>query len=214
MSSIPTLTGNEVEFLAEEEVITVVPNFRMDVLTFVNHDYGPFRPNFPIELPLWLAIQLRTAGKCTVVAPAWMDIQFLNSRYQEEQSDEKYFKSMPAHYGEVTNLILNNCGSDIASAAQIRTLVKDIADLRQGKIRQGLKQIQAETNVLKLNKISLGELNEVRQLCLQALLDFNTLSGESNRQDGSQTQASQSSASQPSQTTTAAAPLRTLRTLR
>ena len=47
----------------------------------------------------------------------------------------------------------------------------------EGKIRAGLKQIHAETQVIKLNNICLGELNQIRPLCIEALDEFRALAG-------------------------------------
>ena len=57
------------EFLAEEELIRVIPNFQHDVLRFVTGNYGPFAPQTAVEVPLWLACLLRKRRMCTVVPP-------------------------------------------------------------------------------------------------------------------------------------------------
>ncbi|CAA2998717.1 DNA replication complex GINS PSF2 [Olea europaea subsp. europaea] len=41
------------EFLAEDEMIEIVPNMRMDPLNFVSGDFGPFRPQIAMQVPLW-----------------------------------------------------------------------------------------------------------------------------------------------------------------
>jgi GINS complex subunit 2 len=93
-------------------------------------------------------------------------------------------------------LILHHAAGDVPGADKVRTLVKDIADLREGKIRAGLKQIHAETQVIKLNNISLAELNQIRPLCIQALDDFRALSTDAS---AAPRQSSSSSSSSPSQ---------------
>ena len=35
-------------------------------------DYGPFQPNIPVQVPLWLALLLKKRNKCRVQAPEWM----------------------------------------------------------------------------------------------------------------------------------------------
>ncbi|KAL6526808.1 hypothetical protein OROGR_015898 [Orobanche gracilis] len=64
----------EMEFLAEDEMIEIVPNLRMDPLNFISGDFGPFRPQIATEVPLWLAVALKRRGKCTVRAPDWMAV--------------------------------------------------------------------------------------------------------------------------------------------
>lgn len=37
-------------------------------------DLGPFNPGLPVEVPLWLAINLKQRQKCRLVPPEWMDV--------------------------------------------------------------------------------------------------------------------------------------------
>ncbi|KAJ4844142.1 hypothetical protein Tsubulata_020592 [Turnera subulata] len=56
----------QVEFMAEDETVGIVPNLHMEALNFISGDYGPFYPQIITEVPLWLAVALRKRGKCTV----------------------------------------------------------------------------------------------------------------------------------------------------
>jgi len=42
-------------------------------------EYGPFRPNMPVEVPIWLALQLHKRGKCRIMPPSWLSISRLQS---------------------------------------------------------------------------------------------------------------------------------------
>lgn len=37
-------------------------------------DLGPFNPGLPVQVPLWLAINLKQRQKCRLLAPEWMDV--------------------------------------------------------------------------------------------------------------------------------------------
>lgn len=37
-------------------------------------DLGPFNPGLPVEVPLWLAINLKQRQKCRLLPPEWMDV--------------------------------------------------------------------------------------------------------------------------------------------
>ncbi|RZC44648.1 hypothetical protein C5167_037586 [Papaver somniferum] len=54
----------EVEFLAEDELVEIIPNMTMDSLNFICGDFGPFFPHIPTEVPIWLAMALKKRGKC------------------------------------------------------------------------------------------------------------------------------------------------------
>ena len=69
-----TFTPNEVEFLAEDQLVTILPSFKADKVTLIEGEFGPFRPATPVEVPLWMAIQLKKFHKCQIKAPDWMDL--------------------------------------------------------------------------------------------------------------------------------------------
>lgn len=37
-------------------------------------DFGPFFPQIPAKVPLWLAVALKKRGKCAIRRPEWMSI--------------------------------------------------------------------------------------------------------------------------------------------
>ncbi|TEA28644.1 hypothetical protein DBR06_SOUSAS1470910001, partial [Sousa chinensis] len=37
-------------------------------------DLGPFNPGLPVQVPLWLAINLKQRQKCRLLPPEWMDV--------------------------------------------------------------------------------------------------------------------------------------------
>lgn len=40
-------------------------------------DLGPFNPGLPVEVPVWLALNLKQRQKCRIVPPEWMDVRKL-----------------------------------------------------------------------------------------------------------------------------------------
>lgn len=42
-------------------MVTIIPNFTMGRMSLICGDVGPFQPNFPVEVPLWMALALRQA---------------------------------------------------------------------------------------------------------------------------------------------------------
>ena len=37
-------------------------------------EVGPFQPQVPVEVPLWLAVNLKQRQKCRIITPDWMDV--------------------------------------------------------------------------------------------------------------------------------------------
>lgn len=164
---------SEVEFLAEKCPVTIVPNFTHDRLFLISGDVGPFTPSIPLQVPLWLAINLRQRQKCRLVAPDWMDVQQLEAKKLEE-SESKFFTKMPSeHYMELAHLILSNSADDIPNTDEIRTLVKDIWDLRIAKLRSSIDAFVKSNEIhATLDHLTVMEINTVRSflsLCLDNL---------------------------------------------
>jgi GINS complex subunit 2 len=40
----------------------------------VQGDFGPFFPQIPTKVPLWLAVALKKRSKCTIRTPDWMTV--------------------------------------------------------------------------------------------------------------------------------------------
>uniref|UniRef100_A0A194ALK1 DNA replication complex GINS protein PSF2 n=1 Tax=Pinctada fucata TaxID=50426 RepID=A0A194ALK1_PINFU len=166
----------EVEFIAEKEHVTIVPNFALDMLYLIGGDVGPFNPGLPVKVPLWMAVNLKQGQKCRVIPPDWMDTEKLQEKKQEE-TDSRFFTPMPSqHYMEVTQLLLKCATDDIPHADEIRTLVKDIWDLRIAKLRSSIDTLlKSDATHAKLNHLTLMELNTVRPFLTKALDQMHVL---------------------------------------
>ncbi|CAI8016187.1 DNA replication complex GINS protein PSF2 [Geodia barretti] len=160
----------EVEFLAEKEQITIVPNFSENKLYLISGEFGPFNPSMQTRVPLWLAINLRQRQKCHIVPPDWLNVDYLTEKKSEEAA-ESFFTAMPSpNYMEVSSLVLNNAAEDVPKADEVRTLVKDIWDLRQAKLKKGVDQmISQQETFAKLDNLTLMEMNCIRPFLTAAL---------------------------------------------
>lgn len=91
-------------FLAEDELIEIVPNFTHDkVLNLINGDFGPFKPAIPTKVPIWMAINLHRQQKCKINLPEWI---LELDRLKEEQDNSESLIKMPSdHWRETLNLL-------------------------------------------------------------------------------------------------------------
>jgi len=161
---------SEVEFLAEEQQIEIIPNFEAGVFGFIGGDVGPFRPQRPIQVPVWLAVTLRSRQKCKINAPEWMSRETLTEKLEEER-ESKFFTKMPNHYQEVAAMILECAAADVRDSEQVRALLADIHDLRYSKMRKGLSDMK-DTEAVKLNHLSLMEISSIRPFFVQSMDAF------------------------------------------
>ncbi|XP_055811298.1 DNA replication complex GINS protein PSF2 [Solanum dulcamara] len=165
----------ELEFLAEDEMVEIVPNMRMEPLNLISGDFGPFRPQIAAQVPLWLAVALKKRGKCTIRPPEWMSVEKLTQVLEAERDAEK-FQLLPFHYVEISRLLFDHAHEDIPDIYMVRSLIEDIKDVRFHKIGTGLEIISKEvTYALRLKNLSAMEANIVRPFVTKALQTFHKL---------------------------------------
>ncbi|KAM7265093.1 hypothetical protein ACFE04_002776 [Oxalis oulophora] len=160
----------EIEFIAEDELIEIVPNMRMDPLNFLSGDFGPFLPQIPTNVPLWLAVALKKRGKCSIRPPQWMSIDNL-TRILEAERDSQKFQELPFHYIEISRLLFDNARDDITDMYMVRSLIEDIRDVRLHKVETNLEKFSGASAV-KMNHLSAMEVNLVRPFVGRALQAF------------------------------------------
>ncbi|KAK0726326.1 DNA replication complex GINS protein psf-2 [Apiosordaria backusii] len=66
------LTHSEVAFLAEMELVTVVPRQRLESIDLLSGKTPPLRPPHRTDLPLWLALLLKKQRRANIVPPPWL----------------------------------------------------------------------------------------------------------------------------------------------
>uniref|UniRef100_A0A8C4U7E5 DNA replication complex GINS protein PSF2 n=1 Tax=Falco tinnunculus TaxID=100819 RepID=A0A8C4U7E5_FALTI len=171
----------EVEFLAEKELVTIVPNFSLDRIHLIGGDLGPFNPGLPVEVPVWLAINLKQRQKCRLIPPEWMDVALAGSlirqtqekleEIRDQERKEDTFTPMPSpYYMELTKLLLNYASDNIPKADEIRTLVKDTWDTRVAKLRLSADSfVRQQEAHAKLDNLTLMEINTTGTFLTQAL---------------------------------------------
>uniref|UniRef100_E1BC42 DNA replication complex GINS protein PSF2 n=1 Tax=Bos taurus TaxID=9913 RepID=E1BC42_BOVIN len=106
----------EVEFLAEKELVTIIPNFSLDKIYLIGGDLGPFNPGLPVQVPLWLAVNLKQRQKCRLLPPEWMDVEKLEKIRDHERKEETFTPMPSPYYMELTKLLLNQEGPGLPSA--------------------------------------------------------------------------------------------------
>ncbi|KAF8499986.1 hypothetical protein JB92DRAFT_3084460 [Gautieria morchelliformis] len=161
-----SMTPAELELVAMEELVDIVPLFRSDRIRLISGTYGPFRPPTKTKVPLWLAANLKLKKKCRLVAPAWLSVEFLHERLSQETSAEG-FSSLPFRFAEISKVMLDVASDDLQNADKIRGLLKDLREARQAKSREGLRKLDHLT--LGLPHLCSMEINEIRPFFVKAM---------------------------------------------
>ncbi|KAF3102780.1 DNA replication protein psf2 [Orbilia oligospora] len=154
------LTPQEVSFICESELITIVPRQRLGALNLISIDTRPLVPPRRADVPLWLAVFLRKQKRCNIVPPDWLNVDYLE-RLVKEESDSAAFSQMPWRWMEVAEILLDTCSEDLISPSDIALHIRSLRELRQAKIRAGLSD-QMNSSYIKINNLGLMEVCEIR----------------------------------------------------
>jgi GINS complex subunit 2 len=126
-----------IEFQAEKETIHIVPNFTATTLCLLQGDVGPFKAGIPLEVPLWIGLNLRQRQKCRFIQPDWMTVDNLDE-VKEAEKQTLVFTQLPDQYMFVKGQLIMDVGNnDLTRPDEVRTTIKDIWDIRQSKLRFG-----------------------------------------------------------------------------
>lgn len=79
------MNPGEVEFLGEKQLVSIVPNFNLDMIYLISGSVGPFRAGLPVKVPIWLAVYLKQKQKCRIISQEWMDVTNLNEMKEMEK---------------------------------------------------------------------------------------------------------------------------------
>jgi len=162
------LSPSQMEFLAEDELITIIPNFKLPALYFIKGNISALHPSVPVTVPLWLALLLKKRRKCKIQQPDWLDPDYLTEVLKEEQSDKK-LTDLPFHYMEIGTLLLDQALDDIRNPSKVRPLLEQIWNKRAVKIRDTLLTLKEEVFVFKFNSASGMEINKMRPVVSSTL---------------------------------------------
>ncbi|EPY77000.1 DNA replication complex GINS protein PSF2 [Camelus ferus] len=113
------MNSAEAEFLAEKELVTIIPDFSLDKIYLIGGDLGPFNPGLPVELPLWLAVNLKQRQKCRLAPPEWVDVEKLETMRDRERKEDSFTPMPSPYYVELTELLLNHASDSIPKADEI-----------------------------------------------------------------------------------------------
>ncbi|KAL2020448.1 hypothetical protein VTK56DRAFT_8414 [Thermocarpiscus australiensis] len=234
----PGLTHAEVAFLAEMEMVTVVPRQRLESIDLLAGKTPPLRPPHRADLPLWLALLLKKQRRANIVPPPWLHPSSLaeiihretkldpvafsdppppparadparpgharrqgqQRRYPEGRRGEQGeggeegerggdlilsppFRAtsctadapagyLPYHWLEVAEVLLAHAADDVASlgasAGEVRSLLRDLVEVRAAKMRNGSAGALegSAAGVVSLRGVGAMELAESRGFVL------------------------------------------------
>ncbi|KAF7775702.1 hypothetical protein Agabi119p4_4095 [Agaricus bisporus var. burnettii] len=159
-------TPPELELIATQQLIEIIPLVSMEKTVFISGAYGPLRPPNKAQVPLWIAVNLKMKRKCHIVPPSWFTVDYLQDRLSLETSNPA-FSELPFRYMEISKILLDVASDDLEQPDKLRSLLKDLREARQAKSREGLKQL--DHSELSLPNLSAMEINEIRPYFVESM---------------------------------------------
>ena len=173
MSANLKITPADLDYLAMNEIVSILPGFSLGKITLISGDFGPFIPSIATKVPLWFAIYLKERKLCQIQMPSWLCCEWLETKRNDERNDpDGTLHPINLHYMEISSILLNHASDDIPQADEIRTLIKDIWDIRMSKLRRSISMMVKELHShAQVKNISHMELFCIRShLCSSLLL--------------------------------------------
>ncbi len=158
------INPSELDYISENYLIEIIPNFHSGKIYLVSGEYGPFKPNKIIKIPLWLAVKYRNNNQCKIIIPSTYENSYLNGVLESEKENKTSLFDLPPNFFEISNILFNNAEDDFEDIKKTRCFVADIKTVRQNKINNMLKNIKNDDLYLKLNGLTSMELEQIRPL--------------------------------------------------
>ncbi|WVQ71155.1 DNA replication complex GINS protein PSF2 [Cryptococcus sp. DSM 104548] len=179
-----SLTPDELTFLAEQDHINIVPLFSMTRIRLVSGVYGPFQPPSAVRVPVWLGLSLKKKRKCRIVPPDWLSVENLQQVLKNEKENSEGFERLPRRFMEISKVLLDVALDDISQATQIRSLLKDIREVRQAKIRFGLQSEDVlQSDYLQVTNLTPLELSELKPFLIRSMSLMQSLKAQPEGED-------------------------------
>ena len=158
------INASELDYISDNYLIEIIPNFHSEKISLISGEYGPFKPNKIIKIPLWLAVKYRNNNQCKIIIPSIYENSYLNGVLESEKENKNSLFDLPPNFFEISNILFNNAEEDFDDIKKTRCFVADIRTLRQNKINNMLKNIKNDDLYLKLNGLTSIELEQIRPL--------------------------------------------------
>lgn len=180
-----TLTPNELSFLAENTLITILPRYSMKKIELIGRTIPSLTAMRRETVPLWIALILKSQDKCSIVPPEWLSLAFLREKYDQEIRYPSKFSDLPYNWLEILKILLAKATDDLLDPSyQVRSILQDLREIRLVKSRKGLGELNESH--LTLTRLSLMEINEMRGFVLGVMgkmMEITSERGESNENE-------------------------------
>ncbi|OAF67884.1 GINS complex subunit 2 [Intoshia linei] len=123
-----------------------------------------------ITVPIWVAVNFKKNNKCDIISPKWFNVDYLENFKSEELDSELFIKPPNDNFMVISQILLNESIQSIPDADKVRSLMKDIDDIRQAKLRSSINVlINSTAEIAKLNHVTPIELFSSKNILKSAM---------------------------------------------
>ena len=172
---------------AGSELIDVRPTESFSKLQFVSGNYGPLTAGVNSKVPLWLALTLKEGKKARVIVPGWLKAPALRRAIESEDSQET-FHSLPFHYAEIAEALLQGAEDDFVAEGEkpdeVHDLFARLKHVRASKLQQQLSVVLNDSKrekreelhqAIPIDNLGALEIAELRDGFMRALDEIASL---------------------------------------
>lgn len=166
------------EFLAEEELIDIIPKFAYRrKLNLISGDFGPFQPGMPVKVPLWLAINLQKQHKCHIVIPVWVKNLM---KAVETQKDAGAPIDLPnEHWREIMKILEQYCELGPGAGPGCTDMIERREAMLRKSAHDLMRHVLSHESLIisdvYINGMTAGELQAVKKLVTRSFNLFQKL---------------------------------------
>ncbi|KAM9892649.1 hypothetical protein OXX69_011951, partial [Metschnikowia pulcherrima] len=100
------LTPAEIQYLCEYEMVSILPRYAMPKVDLISRSIPPLRAMRRTDVPLWIALILKSQGKCNIIMPDWLSCDRLLETYEREKKFPHVFSKLPWNWLELSKIML------------------------------------------------------------------------------------------------------------
>ena len=99
------ITPAQMEFFTEETLIKITPRFSHKELHLSCGTISSLTPGMPAEVPLWVALFLKSKEKCTVRIPDEYNLENLERQVEEERTLKDAMRPVAENFFELFRIL-------------------------------------------------------------------------------------------------------------
>lgn len=168
----------ESELLSTLQEVEIIPTFSSNNYRTILQEMGEFVPQEPKSVPLYIALALYEEGKCNIVPPEYLGVEYLNRKIEDEKELKDDLTEINSFFFEHAKIFSNQAKNTIENTENFLSLINTIEKIRHEKILHIIKAMPVYPIVIRIQKITTCELIRVKTYLLKYLERYMELKSE------------------------------------